>query len=128
VTVVSDIEQSPLIEGIDSHGQQGIMEVLMQQPIEVREQVSEVSVDMGGGFPKVIQEVWTNAIVVYDRFHVMKYVNEELNKIRIQSKIKGKSSRFLVLKNGVEVKEEERIKWATVSSQSQRIKLAYELK
>ncbi len=112
----------------DSHEQQGIMEVLMQQPIEVREQVSFVSVDMWGGFPKAIQEVWTNAIVVYDRFHMMKYVNEELNKIRIQSKIKGKGSRFIILRNGVDLKEEERIKLATVLSQSKRIKLAYELK
>lgn len=100
----------------------------VQQPIEVREQVSEVSVDMWGGFPKVILEVWTNAMVVYDRFHVMKYVNEELNKILRQSKIKGKGSRFIVLRNGVDLKEEERIKLATVLSQSKRVKLAYELK
>ena len=128
VTVVSDIDQSQLIEVSDSHEQQGIMEVLIQQPIEVREQVLEVSVDMWGGFPKVIQEVWTNAIVVYDRFHVMKYVNEELNKIRIQCNIKGKGSRFIVLKNGVDLKEEEGVKLATVLSQSKRLKLAYELK
>ena len=80
VTVVSDIDQSQLIEVIDSHEQQGIMEVRTAQPIEVREQVSEVSVDMWGGFPKVIQKVWTNAIVVYDIFHIMKYVNEELKR------------------------------------------------
>ena len=64
VTVVSDIDQSQLIEVLDSHEQQGIMEILMQQPIEVREQVSEVSVDVWGGFPKVIQEVFPNAVVV----------------------------------------------------------------
>jgi|GEM_PF-7011523 len=39
----------------------------VQQPIDVREQVSEVSVDMWGGFPKVIQEVFPNAVVVYDQ-------------------------------------------------------------
>jgi hypothetical protein len=39
VNVVSDIDQSQLIEVIESHEQQGIMEVLIQQPIEVREQV-----------------------------------------------------------------------------------------
>ena len=110
VTVVSDIDFGQLIEVIDSHEQQGIREVLIQQPIEVREQVLEVSVDMWGGFPKVIQEVWTNAIVVSDRFHVMKYVNEELNKIRIQSNIKVKGSRFIVLRNGVDLKE-EKLNW-----------------
>ncbi len=124
VTVVSDIGKSQLIEVSDSHEQQGIMEVLIQQPIEVREQVLEVSVDMWGGFPKVIQEVFPNAIVVSDRFPVMKYVNEELNKIPIQSNIKGKGSRFIVLRNGVDLKEEERVKLATVLSQSKRLKLA----
>jgi len=52
VTVVSDIDQSQLIEVSDSHEQQGIMEVLMQQPIEVREQVSFVSVGYVGWFSK----------------------------------------------------------------------------
>jgi transposase len=46
VTVVSDIEGGKLIEMIDSHRQQDIVEVLRQQPFEVREQVEEVSVDM----------------------------------------------------------------------------------
>ena len=50
VTVVSDIDQSQLIEVHDSHEQQGIMEVFIQQPIEVREQVLEVSVDMYVGW------------------------------------------------------------------------------
>ncbi|WP_445305844.1 transposase, partial [Microcoleus sp. w1-18aA5] len=35
----------------------------VQQAIEVREQVEEVSVDMWGGFPKVIKKVFPNAKV-----------------------------------------------------------------
>ena len=46
VTVVSDIEGGNLIEMIDSHRQQDIVEFLMRQPLKVREQVEEVSVDM----------------------------------------------------------------------------------
>ena len=71
VTVVSDIERSCLLEVIDSHKQQDILEALKQQPIEVRAQVTEVSVDMWGGFGKVIEEAFPNAVVVIDRFHVM---------------------------------------------------------
>jgi transposase len=82
VTVVSDIEGGNLIEMIDSHRQQDIVELLMRQPLKVREQVEEVSVDMWGGFPKVIEQVWTNAKLVIDRFHVMKAVNKDLNKLR----------------------------------------------
>lgn len=82
VTVVGDIERGDLLEVIDSHRSEEIIEVLKQQPIQVREQVQEVSIDMWGGFPQVIAQVFPNAVLVYDRFHVMKLVNSELNKLR----------------------------------------------
>ena len=82
VTVVSDIEGGNLIEMIDSHRQQDIVEVLMRQPLEVREQVEKVSVDMWGEFPKVIEQVFPNAKLVIDHFHVMKAINKDLNKLR----------------------------------------------
>ncbi|WP_158413211.1 transposase [Baaleninema simplex] len=93
VTVVSDLEKGELIEVIDSHQQEEIAEVLLQQPLEVREAVEEVSVDMWGGFPKLIEKVFPNAQIVVDRFHVMKAVNDNLNKIRKQVKFKSKSKR-----------------------------------
>ncbi|WP_416676604.1 ISL3 family transposase [Egbenema bharatensis] len=86
-TVIGDIEAGKLIEVIDSHQQEDIIEVLEQQPLEVREQVEEVSVDMWGGFPKVVKKVFPNAVVVIDRFHVIKVVNTELNRIRRQARI-----------------------------------------
>jgi transposase len=61
VTVVSDIEAGNLIEMIDSHRQQDIIEVLIRQPLEVRGQVEEVSVEMWGGFPKVREQVSRSA-------------------------------------------------------------------
>jgi transposase len=39
VTVVSDICEGNLIEMIDSHRSEEVIEVLMKQPIEVRKQV-----------------------------------------------------------------------------------------
>ncbi|WP_416676821.1 transposase [Egbenema bharatensis] len=74
---MGDIEAGKLIEVIDSHQQEDIIEVLEQQPLEVREQVEEVSVDMWGGFPKVVKKVFPNAVVVIDSFHVIKVVNTE---------------------------------------------------
>lgn len=51
VTVVSDIDRGKLLEVIDTHQQKNIIETLKQQPLELRKQVEEVSVDMWGGFP-----------------------------------------------------------------------------
>jgi transposase len=46
----------------------------------MRKQVQEVCVDMWGGFPKVIKEVFPNADIVIDRFHIQKLINKDLNK------------------------------------------------
>lgn len=116
------------MEVIDSHKQVDIIEVLLQQPLELRQQVEEVSVDMWGGFPKVVAAVFPNAQIVFDRFHVMKPVNEELNKVRQQVGMTLKGSKFILLKNGVDLTPEQQTTLAVVLSQSGRLKLAYELK
>lgn len=84
---------------IDSHRQQEIIEVLVKQPFEVREQVEEVSIDMWGGFPKVIKKVFPNAKIVIARFHVMKAVNKDLNKVRRAAGITDRGSKYLLLSN-----------------------------
>jgi transposase len=68
---------------------------------------------MWGRFTKVIKTVFPNARIVYDRFHVMKILNEELNKIRKEcgsklKKLKTKGIRRLILKNGESLTAEEK--------------------
>lgn len=128
VTVVSNIDAGELLEVIDSHKQDDIIEVLKQQPIEIREKVEEVSVDMWGGFPKVVKEVFPNAKVVIDRFHVMQPLIKELNQLRQKAKIKIKGSRFILLKNKVDLTEEEKVKLENILKRSKRLRLAYNLK
>lgn len=127
-TVVCDIDRGLLLEVIDSHQQEAIIEALQQQPLEVRKQVREVSVDMWGGFPKVVQAVFPNATLVYDRFHVMQPVNRELNKIRRQAGMTLKGSKFLLLKNGDDLSNEEQDKLERILKSSRRLAKAYQLK
>lgn len=128
MTVVSDVEEGVLVEVIDSHRQDEIVAVLLEQPIEVREAVSEVSVDMWGGFPKVVQKVFPNAVLVIDRFHVMKAVNQDLNKLRRKVGITDRGSKFLLLRNGSELNAEQALKLEFVLERSPCLRIAYELK
>ena len=102
----------------------------MQQPLEVREKVEEVSVDMWGGFPRIIKKVFPKAKIVTDRFHVMKAVNKELNKIRkqIKCKTKIKGEKWLLLKNKKDLNEEQLEGLELVLKQSKRLRKAYEFK
>jgi transposase len=102
--------------------------VLKAQPQAMRENVKEVSVDMWGGFQKVIKEVFPNALIVIDRFHVMKLVNKALNKIRLLLELKGLKNRLLLLKNAENLTEEEKEELKTLLNQSPCLSIAYELK
>ena len=128
VTVVSDIEGGKLIEMIDSHRQQDIVEVLRQQPFEVREQIEEVSVDMWGGFPKVIEQVFPNAKLVIDRFHVMKTVNKDLNKLRRAIGITDRGSKYLLLSNRSNLNIEQIHRLEVTLKKSECLRIAYEMK
>lgn len=128
VTVVSDVEQGILIEVIDSHQQAPVIETLMAQPVKVRQAVAEVSVDMWGGFPKVVEAVFPNAVLVIDRFHVMKAVNQDLNKLRQKLGVTNRGSKFLLLRNGTDLNAEQALKLGLVLERSPCLKIAYEMK
>ncbi|MFB2881898.1 ISL3 family transposase, partial [Floridanema aerugineum] len=128
ITVIADIDQGKLIEVIDSHKQKDIIEALKQQPLAVREQVKEVSVDMWAGFKKVVLEVFPNAVVVIDRFHVMQLLNRGLNKIRRLVKVTTKGSRYLLLKNRQDLTSSEQLALLEVLNQSPCLQIAYQMK
>lgn len=100
----------------------------MQQPVEVREAVREVSVDMWGGFAKVIKETLPNAAIIYDRFHVMKLVNGELNKLRKKIGVKDRKAKYLLLKNLADLDEGQLAHLTQILSQSPCLQIAHELK
>ena len=83
-----------------------------------------MSVDMWGGFPKVVQEVFPNAKVVIDRFHVMQPVIKELNQLRKSTGIKIKGSRFILLRNNIDLTEEQKVKLEDILRYSKRLRLA----
>lgn len=128
MTVVSDFDRGTLIEVIDSHKGLDIIETLCQQPFEVRARVKEVSVDMWAGFRKVVTEAFPNAAVVIDRFHVMKLINDRLNKIRRPAGVTTKGSKYLLLKNQVDLSEKELQQLEEVWQQSACLRIAYQMK
>ena len=83
---------------------------------------------MWGGFPKVIRQVFPNAQIIIDRFHVMKMVNEALNDLRKKSGVKIKNSRYLLLKNGADLSENQLEELREILSLSPTLNIAYEMK
>lgn len=127
-TVVSDLSGRKLIDVIDGHTQEIIVKKLMEQPVEVRNLVEEVSIDMWGGFAKIIPQIFPNAQIVTDRFHVMKYVIKELNTIAKQVGIREWKHSALLLRNKKDLDKSELELLEKLLAQSKRLRIAYNYK
>jgi transposase len=126
--VVTNLEKSSLLEVIDSHKSDDIIQALKQQPEDVRASVQEVCVDMWGGFPKVIKEVFPNASTVIDRFHVMKLIHKSLNQIRLAVGLTGLKNKLLLLKNNQDLNDLEKDELRELFQHSSVLECAYYFK
>lgn len=76
----------------------------------------------------MIAQVYPNARLVFDRFHVMKLVTQDLNKIRLRIGIKDRHSKYLLLRNRIDLTPEQKQELDRVLKKSECLKIAYQLK
>jgi len=100
----------------------------MQQPLDIREIVEEVSIDMWGGFALIIPQIFPNAVIVTDRFHVVKPLLNELKIIVNQVGIRGRSNLKLILTNQQNLNQQELAELEQLLQKSNRLRTAYNYK
>lgn len=126
--VVSDIDSGQLIEIVNGRTQDILIETLIALPVEFRESIEEVAIDMWEGFEKVIKQVFPNARIVTDRFHVMQLLIKKLKTIACQMGMRGVAKQSLLLKNKEDLKPEEEPDLEKCLKGSKRLRKAYEYK
>lgn len=82
IVVLVDLDKNELVDLVESRKHTDIKAVLNSWGDEVLSQITEVSIDLSGNYRGLVNKVLPNAEIVADRFHVMKLVNEELNRAR----------------------------------------------
>jgi transposase len=76
-------------------------------------QIKEVSCDMSPAFIKGVTEQLPNAKITFDKFHILKIINSEVNKVRRAEAIDNpllKNSRYVLLKNDINLTSKQRAK------------------
>jgi transposase len=84
--VLVDLDKRELIAILPNRTQECISECLKHWGSEVLSQITEVSIDLFSSYKSLANELMPKAEVVGDRFHVMKQINEELDRERIRVK------------------------------------------
>jgi transposase len=96
-----------------------------------REKIVNATCDMSLAFESGIKREFANSKIIIDKFHVMKYFNDALNKT-LRADIKAgadlKNTRYLWLKNRENLTEKQEKKFRSLNKQNGKTAKAYQMK
>lgn len=132
--ILTDAHRHALFDILPTRNQSDIIHYLLQFPN--RKDVKYIISDMNQVYRDVAKDLFPNATLVIDRFHVVRYVTWALENVRkrIQKQMHPskrkyfKRSRKLLLTHKNKLKEESLLALEVMLSQSQDLAVAYHLK
>jgi transposase len=135
VTLFVDLDQKKTIfvtEGKDKETVEAFAKDLKAHKGDAKN-ITEVSCDMSPSFISGVTENLPDAYIVFDRFHIMKIINEAVDKIRRDEALTNpllKSSRFIFMKNRKNhtAKQKETFENLTLSKVNIKTMKAYHMK
>ena len=130
--IITDLDQARPI-GVLPERKKAVLKAYFESwPEELRQQIEEVSIDLWRDYRDVATELFPNAAIVADRFHVMKQIQQELDELRKKEQYQHpqelKHSKYALLKNESTLNEKQQAKLVQVVQVSPQLKLAYDLK
>jgi transposase len=138
LTLVMDLESGAVVFVGDGKGA-GALKPFWKRLRPSGAQIEAVAMDMSGAYQAAVRANLRKAVIVFDRFHVVKLFNEKLSDLRrelyreateVQHKAVLKGTRWLLLKNAENLDEEKdeksRLKEALKLNES--LAVAYYLK
>jgi transposase len=93
--------------------------------------VSAISMDMWKAFIQTAQEILPNASIVHDRFHLVKYLNEAIDKVRrreVKQHQDLKNSRYALLKNPENLTDRQRIHFEAIADANYEVSKAWQVR
>jgi len=117
MTVFTDIKTGRIIYAVEGRSVEDIKPFLKKLSRKAR-QLKAIAMDLSPSYISAIRQYLPGVDIVFDRFHVMKLLNEALDELRRKEKEKhmasgqnvGKGDRFLFLRNFEDLDGEQRSK------------------
>ena len=142
--VLTDLERGIIVGLIENRTESTVTNYLQSWGQEVLSQIKEVSIDLWKPYKKVAEKLMPQAIIVADRFHVMKQVNKELDEQRKNSRKEAKQlenksekeqtlaglnkSKYALLKNEKDLTEKQKNKLEEVKKVDETLAIMHQFK
>lgn len=129
-SILSDTKGERVLEVAEHRTKQACRALLEKGLTEKqRAQVKRVSMDMWEWFRVSAEEKLPQAAIVHDKFHLIKYLNEAIDKVRrreVKEHEELKQSRYALLKNEENLSEKQRIKFEEIRAGNYEVSKAWQ--
>jgi len=135
-TVLTDTDGKRVLEVVENRDKEAAKGVFKCLNEEQRKRVKAISMDFLQSFISVAEELVPDADIVHDKFHIMKYMNEAVNKVRcVEHKWRKKQNdatltgtKYLWLKKLENFTEKDKKKWEELKLDQLEVGKAWNLK
>lgn len=99
--ICCNAENGRIIGALPTHDNATIKAFFSNFSVSARDKVKSVTMDLNVGYPSAIREMFRNAELIADRFHLVKMLNDALNKMRVAvyKKYRKDTIEYKILKN-----------------------------
>ena len=80
--MLSDLDQSRVLEVVPGHDKQSGCALWQSLPQAQRKNIEAAAMDMSAGFAAATAQEAPQAVIVHDKFHVAKMLNEAVDRVR----------------------------------------------
>ena len=137
LTVVYDLERRVLLWVGEDRTEEAVAKFFTEEMGRRRcDTLQVVCMDMWAAYAKLVREHARNALILFDRFHIVKHLNEaveevrraEMKRLTKKEKVPFKRSRWLLLKNPWNLTADQKERLSTLVRWNTPIVRAYYLK
>lgn len=96
-TILTDLESNYVIDLVEDRTRESALKLLRQLPEGSSASIEAVAMDMWPAYKGAVEEVLPQAVIVYDKFHIKKHLNEAVDKVRRQEHRKLSAAGNLIL-------------------------------
>ena len=136
VTLVLDGDSGELLYMARGKSSDSLKPFFEKMPENTRRNVIVACMDRNGSYPNVVRKYCPNAEIVYDKFHIVKNLNEAVDQVRREETCKAKEKkkpiikgeRYNLLRHSENLKPEQRVNLQTLLDLNENINAAYMLK
>jgi transposase len=133
VTIFADLENGDVLFATEGKGSATVESFAKEMPMHnaTPKQIKEISMDMSPAFISGADKYLSSASVTFDKFHVIKQLNEALDEVRRNEQKKNpllKRSRYAWLKNPDNLTAEQKKLLATISKENTKTAKVYQMK